>query len=697
MKWVSLLLVSFMTLFLAAFYYHRITPESFQYPAIYNGDGIAVLAISKTYGESKQVNFLGQKFPERLGAPYTGNWNDAPQTEDLLFSFCGHLVNWFGLGPGVNIALLVAHLLNALGAYWALRHLRASVLESACLSILFGISYYALSRNLGHLTLTYAFLIPPGLAVLFRGVAESSYLKDKSNFIRFCLIFVCTGLFNPYYTYMTLQLTGWVFIFKFYAKHSDRYRYLAGIGLAVFSFVLTQWDTLTYRWEAGENTGVVARNFAGQLFYGLHLPELFLPARHNLSQLVEFSISKYYNPSIGLMGVGEAMKSYIGVIGVIGFGILIWGFLARGNSDDTRQIKILGISMGWILIYSLAGGLNLFVGLMGLTVFRGSMRFSVFILMISLFAIPLLLRQIKGKGIRISVLVGIFAIGLWDIYPVSKNRLDHSITSPVFQGMLSDQKFGAAVDEKIEMGDKIFMLPVIVFPEGGNRFKLADYELFRTYLFSEKGHFSYGSNKGRSRDDWQFEIERLSIEVMLPSLRAMGFRGIIVHRNGFEDRAAKILQSLTSLLPASDFIHSEAGDKVFVDIVNIPSQVEITMIHKLKGPMFSHDELLQGDSWVWSQESTGWYDLNNPTSEPVKRRISFKIAGIMPGNFTIQIDGETVQQVEGVQSTTVDLPEIELKPGMTRLLIKSDIQPRKPNPRDPRSLTFRIINLELTP
>ena len=69
--------------------------------------------------------------------------------------------------------------------------------------------------------------------------------------------------------------------------------------------------------------------------------------------------------------------------------------------------------------------------------------------------------------------------------------------------------------------------------------------------------------KGREDTQWQKELANLSLADAVAKLRGMGFRAILINRNGFPDKAKGFLQSL-STLGHSQVIESPAGDLVCV-------------------------------------------------------------------------------------------------------------------------------------
>jgi hypothetical protein len=73
------------------------------------------------------------------------------------------------------------------------------------------------------------------------------------------------------------------------------------------------------------------------------------------------------------------------------------------------------------------------------------------------------------------------------------------------------------------------------YPEGVRVRKATDYEHLRPYLFADRLRFSYGSDKGRPREEWQRRLEELPPEEMASELEGFGFAGLILNRKAYED------------------------------------------------------------------------------------------------------------------------------------------------------------------
>src|SRR5262249_38293922 len=85
--------------------------------------------------------------------------------------------------------------------------------------------------------------------------------------------------------------------------------------------------------------------------------------------------------------------------------------------------------------------------------------------------------------------------------------------------------------------------------------RMRDYEHFRPYFFSTHLRFSYGTDRGRPRDEWQGRVAALRADAMVGTLERYGFAGIILNRDGFADGGEEVLEGLRAAgRPASETV-----------------------------------------------------------------------------------------------------------------------------------------------
>src|SRR5205823_5577437 len=82
--------------------------------------------------------------------------------------------------------------------------------------------------------------------------------------------------------------------------------------------------------------------------------------------------------------------------------------------------------------------------------------------------------------------------------------------SAITRHITSDQKFVAEIESTFPEGAMVFQIPVMDFPESPLRTE-SSYDHLRPYLYTRHLRSSFGSMKGRPREQWQHDVEKLSL------------------------------------------------------------------------------------------------------------------------------------------------------------------------------------------
>lgn len=513
---------------------------------------------------------LRSKIVPELGAPYDGNWNDWPITEEFPIYAMGLTARAFGIFGALNLALLSCHLLAGLTFYLVGRYRGVGIVWSFTAALAFGLASYIFSQSPDHVLVALCWHVPLFLLV-WNWVASESGVEPRSKRFWFGIVVgLLAGLQMPYYSgiFCQLVLLGGVAMF---VRTRDWRRLLSPVcfvAATAFTFALMNLDTWIYRLKFGPNPGALVREYQWLEIYGLKLVDLIVPPLNHRWELFR-SFAQWRAHTQILHDEG----SYFGFIGVAAFlllaGVALRGLCQRGSLRIPKEVwQVL-----WIFVFFTTGGLNAIGGLLGFTFFRAGCRFSVVILAIALlFAAEFLTRRM-GRRTWPTLAAGLLCcvVVLLDQVPAPASPEERAV---IADQISSDQKFVADIESISSKGAPmfplpakatlVFQLPVMDFPEGPLR-DVAAYDHLRPYLYSHHLRFSFGSMKGRAREQWQHDLTSLSLPDVIAELKKRGFSGLYVNRNAYPDKARGIEETLRSL-GDDRVIDSVEGDLFYVPL-----------------------------------------------------------------------------------------------------------------------------------
>ena len=545
------------------FAFNRWTAETWQVPVEYglkgpDGDTPGLLSHIKAAADGHFWPALSKQIPQ-LGAPFAGNWDDVPLVEQTIYSATGMLARLIGLFPAVNAAVMFAQILAAIGFYLVCRALHCDWRWAFAGALIFAFSQYPFARQLHHLQVLYFFHVPACLLVTWWLSSPEGIRFGDRRFWISAGIAALTGILHPYYTNMLVQLIGFACLVRFF--RGDRKSVLVGaflVAIAMATFLLMCANVFVYRWEHGANAGALVRAFHWLEFSALKpLDMLMPPPDHRFPAFAEFS-QKYFK---GVYVPGEVPpSSYLGILGI---GAFVWLmiFSARRLFEQPPKLPpVEAWQVLWIGFYSVVGGFNCLVGAFGIQLFRSSNRYSIFILAIVLIFAVRRLSLLKWPSVRCyAVAVGAIFVGLWDQMPPRPYLEDIRALGETVE---ADRAFVAAMEERLPPGGMVYQIPIMRFPEEPAP-GVPAYDHFRPYLHSKNLRYSFGSIKGRPEADWQQELARMDLRMVLTTLESYGFSALYINRNGFADKAEGILNALREMGRAEVIEHSQK-DRVVV-------------------------------------------------------------------------------------------------------------------------------------
>ncbi len=670
--------------------------DTWKTPVAYDGDSLQILGWIKASAEGDYLPFHS-KITKRLGAPYSANWNDYAMYEEFLTFVLGRLTNWFDLFTASNIGIVGSYVTAALSFYACSRLLRHRKEWAMACALLFAFSYYNTFRGLPHLLLSYTFTVP--LAVVSSWLVLASKRIRRWNFLWwFCLgAGLVLGFNNPYNLnmYFQLMLLALACNFLLRRRRENLETGILAMMLAAVAFILINFDTLSYGWAHGKNPTATPRSYFQTEMSALKPLELVMPpAAHHASFLGDWGRNYATNAWVR----GEFFSPYLGIVGMIAMVWLTVRFV-RFIMDRRRDPQNLPPHLpqfAYILLYSAIGGFNCLIGLCGILYFRASNRYSVFLAAICLlFAAAALSRWTRRWDffLRWGLAALVLGVGLWDQTPGAPSKAERA---KINAAIAVDRDFAAEMEKRLQPGTMVFQLPVMRFPEGGPSGEVTEYEMLRPYFFTKTLRFSFGSNQGRPRENWQQEIVRLPWDEIVSRLESYGFGAIYMDRRGVPEKGEKFLAMLKALGRDTQFTDS-TGNLVCV-VLKPAAKPELPP---------TDDALVRFHSgWLADEPSPGgirhWLGgtatLSFFSEEKTARMftVNTSVFAVTPRKVTIEYNGRVMWSGDLLPNVAVPVKfEVEGKPGYNRMRIRTDKPPEAQTPNGVR-LGYALITPRVT-
>jgi phosphoglycerol transferase len=526
------------------------------YDSPVTSDALTSLAAMKAVSDGHLRPMMWKTIPE-LGAPAGAGWNDYPIIEELPIYFQGLLGKALGLFAGLNLSLLIGHLLAAGTFYGVARFSGCDRRWSFAGAFAYGLAPFVFAQSPHHITVAWAWHVPLFLPV-WKWLSSDAGLPPGSRRFWFAAaVAFVAGAQNVYYTniFCQLALLGGLVAFLRNRSLSSLLSCVAIIGAAALAFGLMNLDSWTYKLVHGPNTGAVVREYKWLEIYGLKLVDLVIPpVVHRSDLLAAFAAS--HRAGAPLQDEG----SYLGLLGILSLALLLATAAAAVIRRRYSEIPAETWQVLWIFIAFTTGGVNAIVGALGFTMFRTGCRYSIVLLAISLLFAA---RWITARKLRPPFASALAALAcvivLWDQIPRSPAREEMERTAFLID---SDRELVEKMESALPPGAMVFQIPIMQFPESPAP-GLSPYDQLRPYLFSHTLRFSFGSMKGRDDTRWQADLVGVPFEDAVRKLKDLGFQALLISRNGLPDKGSGLVKTLAGM-GYRNLIESAAGDLVCV-------------------------------------------------------------------------------------------------------------------------------------
>ena len=516
-----------------------------------------------------------------LGMPFGQQLFDAPFVDNLSMALM-KLLSLFTRKYAVlmNLFFFLTFPITTITSLFVLRSFAISYPSAIVVSLLYAFLPYHFFRGEAHLFLSAYYLVPvvvmicvwlwrDELDVLSLDAANRSRISRRLAFVLLALLFVGSG--ENYYAFFSCFLLCVAGVGGFFSSHRMRPLALA-VGLsAVVALVvaLNNAPSLFYNWYHGANKVAAVRGPQESEIYGLKISQLLLPVNgHRIGYLRQLRDSyDSMAPAVNENGIAT-----LGFVGGVGFLFLLASLLWRSQEKGEELFRPLATLNAAALLFGTIGGFGSLFNFLVYPQFRAYNRISVCIAFVSLFAVALLLEDLKrrlelrqsGAWIWYGLLAAVLLIGILD--------QTNAAMVPNYEASKAEDRNDAAFVKEIEAAvprqAMIFQLPIVPFPENPPVVRMVDYDLLKGYLHSDTLRWSYGSVKGREDALWGERVTDQPLDSMVRQLSFAGFTGIYIDRYGYRDSGREIESQLSQLLQESPLV-SQNGRLEFFSLTSL--------------------------------------------------------------------------------------------------------------------------------
>ena len=546
----AVLLLGFWAVLLGVVLRMAVGPELFDFssPLSYENDGISHSVVIKSVMEEGWF----PSFNSHLGAPFTASQYDYPGSDAVHYLLIKAIAIFTSDWAVVqNVYVLAGFLLCVLSGYAVLRYLKVWPTLAVSGALLFTLLPFHFLRT-QHLFLASYFSVPIAIWLALETWRLGEDRTETGPRLRRAaqplvvlgaLVLGGSGVYYALFGIIIIAAGGLVAAISARSGRAAIPAIIA-IAITVGTMAASVAPSVWYAFQEGPNPEAVKRHAVESERYGLTLTQLTFPrpmhrwkvAREFRARFDEFSNSNF-----------ETRSSSIGLIGTIGLIVLAGAAVRRFTSTNRAQTdldRLAFIALVCFLIGTIGGAGAVFAWLIT-PIIRSYSRISVFIGFIALAAsmcgLQRLLVRLAGRRAEvlrvaaISSALIVSVVGVLDqTVPGEYKRED---TKAQFE---SDRSFIRQAEVVLPSGALIYQLPYHPYPEAGPVGRMADYDLLRGYLHSNRLRWSHGNMKGRPEDLWQRALSKRALPVQIEIARANGFLAFYVDRRAFPDHGAEL-------------------------------------------------------------------------------------------------------------------------------------------------------------
>ncbi len=698
--WLQALLVFLATIACTALLFQRSTWSDWTEPHWLTGDPVEVYARVKLAADQPGAVLTGLIEVNALGAPLRADWTGYPAPDRLVFVLTGWLSHGIGLIAAVQLMSACLLGLNAVSFYLCARWLRWRWEWAVALGLAFAFCTYNIRWGIT-LSFSQTFTLPPLLLLCARATRHGAIPTRAWKVLAAALgLWFAQG--NPYFAYFAGVIAGGTLIVALLRRVRGSRLVPLGLFLGVLTAGFLLLNAVQIRSVlAGPETATLSRGVDDMRTFALRPIEwLVPPADHRLPLLGNLG-RKYHDH---VQGRGELYYNYLGLLGVAGLvGLIFVGVRQLMRKDWRHGDALLGLA--WITGFGITSGINYWLGVAGLDLFRAGARVGIYAQVWTLlFVGGWLTRHVRLRAVSFCVASFIAAFATWEQTP----PLGDSV--PREQNFVRWQNYTALTEKlgrTLPDGAMVFQLPTIAFPEAGLTGAMPDYEHLMPYLTSEKLRFSYGNLRGSAALRWTQYVARLPAADLVASLERAGFAALWIDTRAYRDEGSALV---TDLLNSGTTEFLADNHPEFVRVFHL-KPASTPQLPDFNDPRSQEpwDETagqpallatrgwyaLENDDrnrWRWAARGATlgiWSDTPAPTAS-----LHFRLGGPAQSVVVLLRAGREIGRWSpGSEMRTVQLP---FSIGLTEFEWRLEGHTFQPGDHDPRELGFMVENLSVS-
>lgn len=496
---------------------------------------------------------------DRLGYPFNSYFGTfLPfifiNTEVLLMK----IISLFGFNSFIdifNIAYILIYPISAIISFYVMRNLKISAFVSMIGALSFAFLPFIFQR-IPHYYLAAIYFIPLTILLciwlyeddnIFK--LNKTFFKNKKNVFSILFIILIANNGSSYYQFLSCFFICIVALCKFlnYKKLNKIYSSIIALILLIFFYGINYLPLLIYKKNNFINVDI-PRNFVESEIYSTKISHLLLNTK---------LFPEYYSQA---MLVNENRTAYLGIIGVIGFLILIIYMFINSNKYVSRISLLSKLNIAAVLFTTMGGFSSLFSFFIT-PMLRSYNRISVYIAFISILAFCLIVDKyfIKRNLVFYISFIILLLFSLYDQIPnIDFNNKEKS------KLFVMDKDFIKNIEMSIPEGSAVYQYPShpmidAYAPING----VVHYQELIGYLFSDKLKWSAKGDYGREENKWYDEVSKLDPLDFLNEISYAGFNGLYIDKRLFEDQdyINNFQREVEAILNIKPIIHD--NDNIF--------------------------------------------------------------------------------------------------------------------------------------